>query len=79
MTFTARFLLLAATADAIIKPRPRVHVRRGEKVPSLEAQLGLHTEPWLNKLGHSTGSCVFTWCDSKTTEDLVKTLSLIHI
>ena len=75
MTFAARLLALAATASAIITPRPRVHVRRGDKVPSLEAQLGLHTEPWLNKLGHSTGSCVFTWRDNMTTEDLVKTLS----
>ena len=44
MTFTARLLALAATASAIITPRPRVHVRRGDKVPSLTAQLGLHTE-----------------------------------
>ena len=75
MMFTARLLRLARTADARIAPRPRVHVRRGEKVPSLEAQLGLHTEPWLNKLGHSKGNCVYAWRDSKMTEDLVKTLS----
>ena len=75
MTFTTRCLLLATTANALIAPRPRVHVRRGKKVPSLQYQLDLNTEQWLDKLGHSKGMSVFTWHDSKTTEDLVKALS----
>ena len=74
MPFTARLLALAATASALIAPRPRVqHPSRKER--GLQYQLDLNTEPWLNKLGHSKGNCVYAWRDSKMTEDLVKTLS----
>ena len=74
MPFTARLLALAATASALIAPRPRVqHPSRKER--GLQYQLDLNTEPWLNKLGHSRGCAVYTWRDSKQTQDLVKTLS----
>ena len=66
MTFGARLLALAATASALIAPQPRVqHPSRKER--GLQYQLDLNTEPWLNKLGHSRGSDVYSWCDSKMT------------